>query len=602
VWVGLGPLVSSYKLSYTDCSTPDNLQAYDLHNSCDNRRPQPNKATPWIVAQQIVVAERRGWSCSISYSAFTYKCGVWGHLKTATVPQIQHTVTVSAPWCRTLVTSRIFIPPGSTENIPIQPNRVNIIPVQTVGALELKEDKISCTGQELKIGGHLVKDILEVKEFHVTIQEETFLIKDTSVEVQSEHLSLTCKDGETACVTGSSTFIWDPKLPACQLEIVRFIKPVRIGTLFVDRVNKIILNSTERVYLPNCRNAEILGTSYDGIFLVQDDGNSGYLSKMAPRNLRMDVEVNNLGSYIMYEAEQMYQQLQGQWLDTMCTQRFYANPGTPIQVDKNRYALLRGQVMYLFTCPTKSSSILESTNCYADVPLDTNPPSWVDPRTLLRKNYSSIIPCNPRFPVKILTEGQWLAITPHVVPTIPPLPGPPQLAGDLLVQHEDLARGGVYTTAEQMSWESLISYPTFHHALMEEISLGSCLNNRQCGDIASSAGGVPAYDLTRLLPDTESWNPWENFKKAIYENGAFLSALVLLITAVQWLINLSAMATAMFRGGPAAAVAVLGTLLCSGPRAYVQVQRRQRRQQERERATAPMEMEMYSLDPYPTAK
>lgn len=557
------------------------------------------KATPWILAQRVQVQERRGWQCLITYSAFTYKCGVWGHLKTAQVPQIQHSMTVSAPWCRTLVTSRVFIPPGTTEAITLQPNTVNIIPVETVGTLELKDDQISCTGQELKIKGHVVKDVLEVREYQVLIKEETFLVKENSIEVQSEHLALTCKDGETSCVTGSGTYIWDPKLPACPLEIVRFIKPIKIGTLYYDRENKIILNSTERVYLPNCRNAEILGTTYEGIFLVQDDGNYGYLGKMAPRNLRIDIEINNLGSYVLYQSELMYQELQQHWLNTTCEQRYYSNPGTPVLLAKNQYGLVRGQVLYLFRCPTKTDSILEAVNCYQDVPLATNPPSWVDPRTLMRKNHSSVIACNPRFPVKILTEGQWLAITPHVVPTIPPQPGPPQLAEDIPVQHEDLVRGGVYTVAEQLSWESLISYPTFHQALLEEISLGSCVNSGQCGDLGASAGGVPSYDLTRLLPETEVWNPWERVKKAIFEHGAILSFLVLLITAVQWIVNLSAMATAMFRGGPAAAVAVLGTLLCSGPRAYVQVQRRQRRQQERDRAAAP---EMYSLDPFPISK
>ena len=125
--VVLVPPGSSYKLSYTDCSSPEALQSYDLHQSCDQRRPPPMKATPWIVAQKIQIQERRGWQCSITYSAFTYKCGVWGHLKTAQVPQIQHSMTVSAPWCRTLVTLRVFIPPGTTESITIQPNTVNII-------------------------------------------------------------------------------------------------------------------------------------------------------------------------------------------------------------------------------------------------------------------------------------------------------------------------------------------------------------------------------------------------------------------------------------------------------------------------------------------
>jgi hypothetical protein len=72
---------------------------------------------------------------------------------------------------------------------------------------------------------------------------------------------------------------------------------------------------------------------------------------------------------------------------------------------------------------------------------------------------------------------------------------------------------------------------------------------------------------------------------------------VIVITAIQILINLSTLAYAMSQEGPTAGVAFIFTLLCNGPMAYQKIARRTRRMRDRDQARPEHGPELLQLNP-----
>ena len=130
--------------------------------------------------------------------------------------------------------------------------------------------------------------------------------------------------------------------------------------------------------------------------------------------------------------------------------------------------MIKGELLYKFKCAQKEAKIKEDQVCYKDVPLEVQPPSFVDPLTKLFKQHSVVIPCSKRFPLTVRTTTGWVTILPHVSSTTPPAEGKPEMP--TTINHEDLHNGGLYTQSEKKAWEMLISFPHYHEALLKRKS------------------------------------------------------------------------------------------------------------------------------------
>ena len=191
---------------------PCSINQYDVHEIC----AQP-KRPPWTENWLLLRdghQERKGFRCRVSVSTHKYLCGVWGHLKPADVPEIQHEIYVAPDWCRNMVQTRIFRPPDSNDAYPVIVGKTNIFPIQARGALLIQDGKLTCQGQEMKIQGNLLKDVYESREYKVLITEETFLVrmKNSQVEVLSEHTSLLVKTGTLLWDGGRHIYLGQPSL------------------------------------------------------------------------------------------------------------------------------------------------------------------------------------------------------------------------------------------------------------------------------------------------------------------------------------------------------------------------------------------------------
>ena len=578
---------SKYSITYYDCAAPRDIKSYAISDACEKLIPIPEATSPWQILQVPQVKRLKGTKCSMRRSVFYYTCGSWGHLKTATVPEILHEVPVSNDWCRSLVHTRQFTPPGSTEKFQLAPDTTNVIRVETTGKISRDKGAVSCTGEPGRIDGAIMPSILVLIEYHVTILPEHFLIHAGQVESLSDHLRLpsNCLYTQRYCETSGGTYIWELTKPTCDLELVSRFEPYQQGSLLIDEKNKILLNITRPAVMPTCGLRELHYTELTGILVLRGADPIPGVSNIDPSEVRTDTFVSSISAYVMFSAEQKIAEISSSWRHQVCRERWAHRPNEPQRLAPNLWGMRRGDLIYTMDCPTKTARIIEKDVCHSDIPVSLDPPLFVDPVSRLARTHSAIIPCSKRMPMRIKTTygttTQWVELSPHLRRATAPLNTFP--VDEPITTHEDLSHSGIYTQEELDDWALITQYPFYETALVNEISLGSCSLTGKCGYPVSTTPGVRPYDLNMLLQKTiKQIDIWDQVNDWILQHGAYLAALVLLLTALQWGLNIILLATALVREGPAQTLAIASVLFCSGPQHYGRIQRRHARQLQRE--------------------
>ena len=579
----LVPQTETYSISFHDCSTPQAVKQIDYSDACTPDTNQPEERQKLMILQEAKITYRAGFHCSAKVSRWRYLCGVWGHLKALSIPEILIPVTLTEAQCREMTRTMKFRP-GTSTTYPLDLNKLTIIPLTEQGVLKLDAGKISCQGLKMLYKGELFDNSLIMAEYHILIRQTEFAVKGKTVEVDSEHLMLPCPAQARACQTGEGTWIWDPPKSTCPLRRVRQIQPVRTpnGLLF-DEENKLVLNATEKTIMPGCGTMKLYKTNLEGIYLSSTE-EARALEPINPHEVRLHLEMEGMGDYLMYRMETLQMELQGERLVQDCNHRWSHEEGTPVQLHHDLFGLLRGQVLYLFKCPNKVGQIAELKQCHEGIPIKSEPNLFVDPQTLIASKHSPVTSCSRRFPLRVKANEAWVEITPQVKQA--PAPAAGQHILNPTIAHTQLENGGIYTEQELTEFEDVQAFPKYHQALLRAITLGSCKVTQDCGDSMQNTQ-LSSYDLTKLLHNQmENLSLWTMIDSWLTRHGAYLSALVILLTLCNWCINITTIMVSLIREGTTATIAVLAAIFCHGPRSMQNISRRNRRARAREDRTA----------------
>ena len=572
------------EIEYADCSAPRDVKSYAIGEACEQLTPPPPVTEQWQLFQSPTVKRVTGTKCTIQKSTFFYTCGSWGHLKTATVPEILHVLPVSAEWCRSLAHTRQFVPPGSSETFTLRPDSVNVVKVETTGKILRQDQAVSCQGEPGRIEGSIMPSILILTEYHISISPEHYLIHEGQIESLSDHLRLpsNCAATQTYCETAGGTYIWTMPSSRCNLELISQFQPRQEGSLLIDEHSKVLVNLTQPAVMPACGPREFHHTEFSHVVALRGGDPIPGVKKVDPNDVRTDIFVSAVSAYTTYRLENKIAQIAASWRHQVCKQRWSQRSNEPQRLAPDLWGMRRGDILHTFRCVIKAAEISEEENCFHDIPIKSDPPVFVDPVSRIAKAHSATVPCSKRMPMMVRTKTQWVEISPHLRRATPPSSTFPD--DEPGVEHEDVSHTGVYTAAELEDWSAITSFPSYETALVNEIALGSCSVTGKCSYRTSTANsGIPAYDLRRMLQKSiKSLDLWEKLNQWILAHGAYLAALVLILTAVSWALNLTLMAMALIREGPAQALAVASVLCCSGPQNYGRIQRRRIRQQQRE--------------------
>ena len=142
------------------------------------------------------------------------------------IPDIEVNVPLNNLQCMDMVTRQTYATPDGKQHRIVIQDEVNI-KSQDLGVLHDGDNSVSCEGQEIRIGEHIIQDALQMSQYKILVQKQKYTSdKKGRIEVTGDHLRLpkTCKITSGTCRTASKTYTWTPPTSKCELEEIRKVK------------------------------------------------------------------------------------------------------------------------------------------------------------------------------------------------------------------------------------------------------------------------------------------------------------------------------------------------------------------------------------------
>lgn len=569
------PVVKSYEINYVDCLHPKSVRTYSAHDLCPATELEPEvKAESYTILQQPTTRQIKGYSCKVRRSMYHFKCGAWGHLKLATVPQILHPLDITVEQCRTMINTRSYRLPGNPTAYRLELNKEVYLELTTKGELVEKDNVVSCTGETVHIGTSLHQNVVRLEEYRFIIQEETFLVSGNQMEAVTDHLSLPCPYTTQGCVTGDATYSWSRFNQVCNLEIVKTIEPRHVlNTYLVDHDRQLLINTTGQTTLPGCP-MTLTKTDHPTLFLAKTPEVISLPTVMGNEidlALQSSIHLN----YVSYQLEREFDNQEATTKKRICEENRLKEKSEPTPLKDGSYGTRRGDIYYIFDCQQKTAKIREDTTCWADIPIAEEGFVTPDSRQLVLQ--STKIPCSKIFPTVIRTNKGWVEVLPHLKIRPEPLKQLPHSTQP--VDHVDYSHGGLYSDQELKEWKHQISFPSYHKALLKSLSYGSCLHDGSCSTTENS--DIKRYDLDTLIPNLQNeLNIINRFKNFLKTWGDLMAFVCLVIIGIKFLTDLVLITVTTLRAGPAAAAALVASLYLYNRATYQRIMRRHQQKQE----------------------
>jgi hypothetical protein len=250
------PGIQGYDLDYYDCRTPSSIEKYARPSICDptTTNEETTLGMTYEVLTESATRELQGHSCEIVTSEWRYRCGIFSHLKLASVPHLLRHASVSVPECRRMVRRESYTPPGRVTGMPLKLNTWNYFSMTASGDLAAYPDHMECTGQETRHGDELVENEVVLIEIRIRIRNEEYLANHGLVESSTDHLAIPCNVPEEGCQTSEKTYIWKDPGNECNLKRIRTIAPNKTqDTWLVDHHHQLLFNDTGVYPSPSCK-------------------------------------------------------------------------------------------------------------------------------------------------------------------------------------------------------------------------------------------------------------------------------------------------------------------------------------------------------------
>ncbi len=147
-------------------------------------------------------------------------------------------------------------------------NTWNYYQLTASGNLQENPSYLSCKGQETRHGDELVENEVTLLELRVRVQNEKFVVHQTSVESVTDHLHLPCSVKEESCETTAKTYVWTNTETPCKLHRIRSISPSAVrSTWLVDHRAQLMLNVTGDFDVPGCE-LTVKSTQLDQVYVI----------------------------------------------------------------------------------------------------------------------------------------------------------------------------------------------------------------------------------------------------------------------------------------------------------------------------------------------
>ena len=495
-------MVRSYKLSYFDCTKPKTISRINQKTACATTDQSKGLSQTYKLLQRRREDTVGGFRCKMEVSDFLLYCGSFSHQKLIQVPSVDVYESISGEHCREMVTTQKFSPPGTNHVERLELGSQTVIKVSPLGVIKY-DSNVYCEGQSAKIGNEVVSQVLDLKQYKITLTPETFVVRQGGVEALTTHSRLpkSCISSALSCETGEGTYVWDPVLDKCEMSHVQDVQLTRENELHVDHEHKLVFEIEGEIQTPiGCPKGTVYLTKYKDLYLTKT---SGY-SRLNSRDVDLTLYSDTRMEYLEYNLEKGAQVAKDSVKRQMCENR-YSKEGRITQLKNETFSVRSGDVFLIFQCSKKTSRIAvpEGSGCWDKVPMEDG--MYVDIDSRIGYKHASPRDCSVHFPMWIETEGEgWVTVSDTIRPVDPP---ESRYLSHEEIDHESFASSkGLYTAEEIAAWESIASWGSFHDSVMSRISTGVCqTENGPCSGKMSAS--VTGYSLDKLSSITDKLSP-----------------------------------------------------------------------------------------------
>ena len=527
------------------------MKEFDIRTFCMTEKPTLGETTKYHVLQKRKNIKMTGYSCSMIRSTFIIHCGMFGHQELLQMPDIEIKQDIPLQQCQSMVTTGYWTTREGTRH-RIKIGEESIVHVSEKGVLHEETNKIWCEGEDLKINGNIINGVVKMVQYRTKIEDESYLIDRKRIEVVNSHVKLPVGcTVETGGCLGERTYTWNPPVNQCPLVKINTGKFTPEGGWLLEYRAKLLFKITDTSPSPTgCPTGDIFHTEYEDLYLTQE-AQFPHIDE----SIEIGLYVKQSSDYVMYETERLTNNLAESTHHHMCKQLYLKSKDELVEMTGGRFGRRSGDVLYTFECVQKTGKITGGKSCYDRIPLQNS--VFVDPTTRIGTQHATIKECNQKFPEAIKTNEGWVAL-----PDLSPIKDPSQFQGEMSnMTHEDMSRGGLYTTEEIEEWEQFITYGTFRESLLNSISTGACVHREICK--TNNQQGLPSYNIDRLMEEIKTeMNPLSKMRMWIENYGAYLSALIIMVWIGKVILWIALLFNTIVPEGKNVAVALVYATCC----------------------------------------
>ena len=145
----------------------------------------------------------RGYRCRVSTTVHRFICGLFSYEKPVmTAGGLDQSYIVNADQCRQMVRDKMFRPRPAAKFALELPGET-FVRDGTLGATSVEGGDETCQGITTMVDGKTISRLVEIRNYLVEVQPETFLATDTAIDATTTGETLPCRPANLGCRGGS---------------------------------------------------------------------------------------------------------------------------------------------------------------------------------------------------------------------------------------------------------------------------------------------------------------------------------------------------------------------------------------------------------------
>ena len=202
-----------------DCLRPISSRVITAETACVMEQPDLGRATRAWVLQSRRETRPRGWKCTAQFQRIVNYCGIASYTQAIPVADEAEDMHLDAGTCWSLVHKGVYRGPDGTKKPLAVPGRTTLSYI-TAGTANFSSGKMYCQGEDKRVGGRFLKDVLINEKITITISQEEYVELEGKMEAVTDRQKMACPASAGACAGVEGTYVWRADPNQCDVQLV----------------------------------------------------------------------------------------------------------------------------------------------------------------------------------------------------------------------------------------------------------------------------------------------------------------------------------------------------------------------------------------------